>query len=143
MSMESDESTSLRPATPADYAAYVRLFPELRVDAAMMAPRTFEQEWMPTTIVAIRGSATVGIAYYQVLKALDGATAYLRVIITAPEARRTGVGRLLMNAVVERCRASGCVDWCLNVFPHNAAAVALYESYGMKRVHVSKAVKMP
>ena len=65
---------------------------------------------------------------------------YLRHVVTAPEARRTGVARALLAAVVERARAAGCSTWCLNVKPGNTAAIALYEGLGMKRAHTSRAL---
>jgi GNAT superfamily N-acetyltransferase len=47
-----------------------------------------------------------------------------------PRARRTGVGRALIEAVCERAPSAGFERLALNVFAHNAAARALYAAAG-------------
>jgi RimJ/RimL family protein N-acetyltransferase len=44
--------------------------------------------------------------------------------------RGRGVGSALVQAVVDRARGQGLHKLCLEVFPHNAAAVALYRKCG-------------
>lgn len=124
----------IRPAIQGDYPTFARLFPELRVPDAVPAPETFEREMMATTLIAERDGAPAGLAYYQVL---DG-VGFLRIIISDPSARRSGVGRALMGAVRDRFRDAGCSEWRLNVLPHNAAAIALYESFGLRPRYRSK-----
>jgi GNAT superfamily N-acetyltransferase len=127
---------ALRQAIPDDYATFARLFPELRVPDATPSAEKFEREMMPTTFVSERDGRPVGLAYWQVLTGIG----YLRVIISDPAARRTGIGRELMTAVRDRFRESACEEWRLNVFPHNAAAIALYESFGLRKAWRSRAV---
>jgi ribosomal protein S18 acetylase RimI-like enzyme len=50
--------------------------------------------------------------------------------------RRRGVGRALVDACVEWARAAGAKEIVLHVFPHNTAAVALYERHGFARLGV-------
>ena len=129
----------VRSARPSDYAAFVRLFPELEVDDPPMAEATFVQSLMPDTLVAeAPEGAIVGYVYFQIMKDL----AYVRHIVTAPAARRTGVGRGLLAAAAERVRAAGCVSWCLNVKPLNTGAIALYETFGLARAHTSQALEI-
>jgi RimJ/RimL family protein N-acetyltransferase len=47
--------------------------------------------------------------------------------------RRQGIGRALLEAAVEWARASGVRKLELHVFPHNEAAIALYERFGFER----------
>lgn len=51
-------------------------------------------------------------------------------MLVAPEARGTGVGSKLMTACVDWCRTKGAHKIALTLWPHNAAARALYEKFG-------------
>ena len=129
----------IRPATATDYEAFVRFFPELAVDDPILEERRFIAELVPTTVVAEDQSGTVvGYAYFQIM----GDVAYVRHIVTAPETRRRGVGRGLMEVIADRARSEHCTTWCLNVKPQNTAAVALYERMGMDRAFESRALKI-
>lgn len=122
----------------------MRLFPELAVDDPILEQARFDRELVPTMLVIEAGEGApepervVGYTYFQILEDL----AYVRHVVTAPEARRTGVGRLLMAAVAERARAAGCRSWCLNVKRENTAAIALYEALGMAAAFGSKALDL-
>lgn len=133
----------VRAAQASDHALFARLYPELQTGDAVLELEPFVRELLPTTLIAeVETSGQgrpVGYAYFQIIKDL----AYVRHIVTAPEARRAGVGRALMAAVLERARAAGCPTWCLNVMPENGAAIALYEAYGMKPAHRSRVVTVP
>lgn len=126
---------SVRTATAADHGAYARLCPELGVDDPIATPARFAAEMAPTTLVAVGDSGPVlGYAFYQVMQSAT----YVRHVVTAPEARRSGIARALLRAVAERARAAGCESWCLNVEPRNAAARALYTSLGFELVYHSQ-----
>jgi ribosomal-protein-alanine N-acetyltransferase len=47
--------------------------------------------------------------------------------------RRQGIGRALLEAAVEWARGAGVRKLELHVFPHNGAAIKLYESFGFER----------
>jgi putative acetyltransferase len=47
--------------------------------------------------------------------------------------RRRGIGRALLQAAVEWARESGVSKLELHVFPHNEAAIRLYETFGFQR----------
>lgn len=54
-------------------------------------------------------------------------------VATAPEFRRRGVGRRLLQHALERARGKGLERTLLEVRMGNAGAVALYESLGFRR----------
>jgi len=54
-------------------------------------------------------------------------------LMVARDYRRRGAGRALLEAAVEWARASGVSKLELHVFPHNEAAIKLYELFGFER----------
>ena len=54
-------------------------------------------------------------------------------LMVAAEYRRRGVGRALLEAVEPWARAARITKIELHVFPHNVAAIALYEHAGYER----------
>ncbi len=50
-----------------------------------------------------------------------------------PEWRGKGVGTALMEAALEYARARGAYKISLEVWPHNTAAITLYEKFGFER----------
>ena len=54
-------------------------------------------------------------------------------LMVAAGHRRRGIGKALLRQAVEWARASGIRKLELHVFPHNDAALALYESVGFRR----------
>jgi RimJ/RimL family protein N-acetyltransferase len=55
-------------------------------------------------------------------------------LMVAEEQRRRGIGLALMQAGEEWARSVGVLKIELHVFPHNEAALALYERLGYRRV---------
>ena len=51
-----------------------------------------------------------------------------------PEYQRKGIGRTLMNALVEKLKSEGVKGLMLTVSPENTGAVAFYSSCGFKRI---------
>ena len=47
--------------------------------------------------------------------------------------RGTGIGSALMTRAIEWARAQGLAKLSLEVWPHNARAIALYEKFGFQR----------
>jgi RimJ/RimL family protein N-acetyltransferase len=54
-------------------------------------------------------------------------------LMVAASHRRRGIGRALLERTVEWARGVGISKLELHVFPHNAAAIALYEQFGFVR----------
>jgi RimJ/RimL family protein N-acetyltransferase len=54
-------------------------------------------------------------------------------LMVAAAHRRRGIGRVLLERAVEWARGAGVRKLELHVFPHNAPAIALYESFGFVR----------
>lgn len=128
----------LRPAGPDDHPTFARLFLELGTDDAVPDRPRFEAQLMADTTIADLGGRPVGYAYAQALET----TGYVRHLVVDPTARRLGVGRRILAELAGRFRAAGCTRWCLNVKPDNAAALALYESCGMRRLHATQVVRL-
>jgi RimJ/RimL family protein N-acetyltransferase len=54
-------------------------------------------------------------------------------LMVAESHRRLGIGWALLEAAVDWARASGVQKLELHVFPHNEAAIRLYERFGFER----------
>ena len=54
-------------------------------------------------------------------------------LMVALSHRRRGIGWALMEQAVEWARSSGVTKLELHVFPHNTAAIELYERFGFER----------
>ncbi|HTR55362.1 MAG TPA: GNAT family N-acetyltransferase [Kofleriaceae bacterium] len=127
----------IRPAEPRDYDAYARLFRELAIDDPVPTRDDWTRNLSRDVIVVERDAEVIGYAAFHKL-AVAG---HLRNIAVAPEARRGGFGRALMEAARDRLRADGAREWHLNVKIDNAPAIRLYESLGMTIEHRSTFVR--
>jgi RimJ/RimL family protein N-acetyltransferase len=54
-------------------------------------------------------------------------------LMVAASHRRQGIGRALLERAIAWAREVGVRKLELHVFPHNDAAIALYESFGFER----------
>ena len=59
-------------------------------------------------------------------------------LMVAAAHRRRGIGRALLEAAVAWARRAGVRKLELHVFPHNEAALTLYEGFGFEREGVRK-----
>jgi RimJ/RimL family protein N-acetyltransferase len=60
-------------------------------------------------------------------------------LMVAAHYRRRGIGRALLEQAIRWARKRGVSKLELHVFPHNAPAIALYESFGFQREGYRKA----
>lgn len=131
-------ASAIRSATPADHGTYAKLCLELGVDDPIYPLDRFVAEMMPTTLIAERDGQARGYAFFNPMNEV----VHLSHIVTAPEARRDGVGRALMAEVVRRGRDAGCTEMTLNVLPGNAPAIRLYESFGLTPSHTNHSLRI-
>jgi GNAT superfamily N-acetyltransferase len=119
---------ALRPGTPEDYTAFARLFLELGVREPPPSAEVWAAELLPLTWFqdGPQGPLAYGVA--DVL----GDLGYVVQLVVDASARRQGLGRRMMEELVAHFRARGCTRWGLNVKRDNAAALALYGSFGMR-----------
>lgn len=113
---------------PDIYEMAEELFPEERFQEAISARELFVAKVGDIVagyvLLKIRTSEGPGIVPRKVL--------LLDQICVEEAYRRHGFGRQIMEEVKALGRAFGCTDMRLGVYPQNAAALALYESAGMK-----------
>ncbi len=129
----------VRPATAADHPTFVRLFAELAVDDPVPDVSRFAVEVVPTTIMLEDdGGRVLGYSHYRFV----GESLHVSHIVSAPEARRRGVGLALLDALARIAERAGATTWRLNVKRDNAAAIALYERMGMTRAHESLSLRI-
>lgn len=54
-------------------------------------------------------------------------------MLLLPEFRGRGIGSRLVERCIEWCRVQGCHKITLGVWPHNKAAIRLYEKFGFEQ----------
>jgi RimJ/RimL family protein N-acetyltransferase len=125
----------VRPATREDARALAELFAivaEERDGIATEPPVDVETrarhfaESSDETIVALAGGETIGSLHIDPSRFGSGDLG----MAIAREWRGRGIGTALMAAAIEHARARGMHKLSLEVFPHNAAAIALYRKFG-------------
>lgn len=133
----------VRPARDEDRVALAHVFAavaEERDGIATEPPVDVEARaasWiLDGTIVAVAGDAVVGSIHVDASRHGFGEIG----MAVAREWRGRGVGSALLAAAIADARARGLHKLILSVFPHNAAAIALYRKHGF--VEEGRRVKM-
>jgi dihydrofolate reductase len=75
---------------------------------------------------------TVGYIFCDVIKEGSGLTLYIDDLCVDPNARRLGIGKLLINKAAEYAKEKNCSMLMLNVWEFNGGAVEFYEKLGFK-----------
>ena len=135
-------AVTVRPATLADVDALVALVVEVAtegrwigteapVDVERRRRRMVEDVERADAIVLVAeaGGATVGELG---LRLAGYGVAELGMAVAAGW-RGRGVGTALLAEAIARARKAGAHKIALQVWPHNRAAIALYERYGFQR----------
>lgn len=130
---------SVRPAQPQDYRTFARLMPELATGDALPSEARFIAEMLVGTWIA---EDEDGTALGYAIAINFGATTHIRHLVTAPEARRQGVGAALLKRIETEARAQGSTAWYLNVKPENVAAIALYRNLGLRPLFESQVLRL-
>jgi ribosomal protein S18 acetylase RimI-like enzyme len=145
-----DRAVSVRDAEPADHPAVREvLAAAYRQFASAARPSVFEPylanildvEARARTgrlLVAERAGRILGtVTFYPDPSAFrfgwPRGWAYIRALGVDPATRGQGVGRLLMEACLDRARRAGAPVLCLHTAEFMAAAIALYERMGFRR----------
>lgn len=126
-------AVEIRPAEERDRLPMARLFAgvaEERDGIAAEPPvdlETWAARWhLDRTFVAVDAGEVVGMLHVDPTPFGYGE---LGMCVSAGR-RGQGVGSALLSAAIEWARAQGMHKLSLGVFPHNAAAIALYRKFG-------------
>ena len=139
---------AIRRATPADAAALVELAREVGAEPEGWLIAT--TDWRGAGderrfLRSIRRSPNAAVFVAEVPEGIVGRLSVARDphpgsshvadlgLMVARSHRRRGIGRALLEQAVDWARGSGVLKLELHVFPHNLAAIALYESFGFER----------
>ena len=85
--------------------------------------------------VAAKGERLLGFAVLQLIPP----EAELQNIAVSPEAKRQGIGRLLLSQLITQCEAGGIEAIHLEVRASNYPAIALYQALGFEAVGCRRA----
>jgi GNAT superfamily N-acetyltransferase len=87
------------------------------------------------THVAVSGGRVIGMVTLCVFQTLTGTKAFLDHLVVAPERRRQGVGRALVQHAIDQARAAGASRIDLTAGDRKQLGHALYESLGFRERH--------
>ena len=129
----------VRPLAAADLEAALDLFEAVAAEGRWLATeapvdrREVRARWRAlatsgegTLLVAVDQAAPVGVA------AMVGRVEPELGMAVRADRRGRGIGHALVLACVAWARARGAARVVLHVFPHNAAAIALYRKHGFE-----------
>jgi len=112
---------------------------EHRIDAALDAVRLAVDGMLADPsrgfiLVALSGKGTVGVAYVSFTWTLEhgGKSAWLEELYVVPDQRDRGIGRAMLQGVLQRARENGCAAVDLEVDTQHARAERLYAREGFK-----------
>ena len=137
--MSEPPDLAVRRAEPHDAEAIGRLlhdfnteYDEVTPGPAKLAARMRELLEEGRTAVLLGGAGPDGLAVLRFRPSIwtEGLECYLAELYVVPERRGRGLGRALMNAVLETARGEGADYIDLNTSEDDVAARALYESLG-------------
>jgi ribosomal protein S18 acetylase RimI-like enzyme len=124
-------SVSLEEYAEAFTAGFAEYFLPVTMDAATFARKVrVEQCDLRHSLIAYDGDRRAGMA----VLAIRGDSGWCGGFGVVPELRGRGVGRLLMEALLESARAARLRRLTLEVLSQNVAARRLYEAVGMRVV---------
>jgi GNAT superfamily N-acetyltransferase len=141
--MNGRRHVTVRQATIFDLDLVAPLFDSYRqfyrkpADLALAKKFLLERFQHSESIIFVAiGEGGVGLGFVQLFPSFSsGAAARILILndlFVVPDARRSGVGRLLLRAAAEFAKAVGAVRLTLSTEVTNRSAQALYESEGWK-----------
>lgn len=139
-------SVTLRVATPGDLEAIMQLeratfesdaWSEQSMSAEISNPNGFY------LVAELLEAADEIVGYAGLLAPRRSEQADIQTIAVAPAARRAGLGRTLMNALLAEARARGAREVFLEVRADNPGAQRLYDSLGFAPIAVRPGYYQP
>ena len=134
---------TIRRAEAADAAAVARLLHDFNTEfgdptpgVAALTERAGEMIAAEEMIVMLAGEGPEGLAQLRLRPSVwSGALdAYLEEVYVAPAHRGRGIGRVLLESVLEVARAQGATRIDLGTSETDTAAIGLYESCGFSNL---------
>ena len=128
-----------RPATEHDFAKVAQLVASadelLLISPSSQFPWTAEQVKAIAgtrlhNTVAIDGDSQTIIGYANIYKAMSNQTAFIGNVIIAPNYRQHGVGKQLMQYMMEICQHQWYATPQVSVFNHNTDGLRFYHQLG-------------
>lgn len=135
---------TIRPPEERDFASWSTLFrgymtfyqvPESGTTVATAWAWINDPQHIMQALVAVdEADRPIGLAHFHAMpRSLGGNTVcYLSDLFTDPQARGRGIGRALIDAVIERCRQEGWASLRWLTQEYNYDARKLYDSYGRR-----------
>ncbi|MEV6343518.1 GNAT family N-acetyltransferase [Actinoplanes sp. NPDC051851] len=129
----------------ASFGPAAALFDEYRVHYGETAQPERTRHWLTAQLSSGRMAMTVAVRedgraaglitrVAQPASLRLGTVCMIRDLFVAPEQRRGGVARLLLDHVIAEARTAGALRVSLQTEPENTAAQALYASLGFRHV---------
>lgn len=120
--------------TDKDRAEIQRLFRQLNPDLVTQDPATVLGQPNPPTLLLCRENGQLlGMATLCVYTAISGIKAWVEDVVVDTPARGRGLGRQLMERLLEVARQRGATEVLLFTGHHRTAALQLYLSMGFTR----------
>jgi RimJ/RimL family protein N-acetyltransferase len=134
-------AVTARPATPADVDGLVELLVAVAGEGRWIGTEApVDSERRRRIAEGVEGPDTIALvaeAGGELVGQLDLRLARYGVadlgMLVAAGWRGRGVGTALLAEAIDRARAAGAHKIALQVWPHNTAAIALYERFGFQR----------
>jgi len=139
--------TVIRPVTPSDAAEWMRLrrglWPEESGDDLDREVAEFFDGTLPepeAVLLALEGGEAVGVVELSIRPTAEGCrtnrVAYVEAWYVAPGARRSGVGRALIDAAEEWGRSRGCEEIASDTEIANEASARAHRALGFEEAGV-------
>src|SRR5262252_673533 len=137
------QEIQIRSAIPSDSEAVTALlmpqFDEHNIDLHADAVRTAVEGLLADDsrgfiLIAFQAAAAIGVACVSFTWTLEhgGKSAWLDELFVVPEQRDRGIGRAMLQGVLQRARENGCAAVDLEVDTQHARAERLYAREGFK-----------
>lgn len=135
---------TVRPATPADLpliaqfirdlAEYEKLSHEVRFDEAKLGEKLFgPRPYAEVLIGEIDGEAQGFALFFHNFSTFEGRPGiYLEDLFVRPEARGSGLGKVLLAHLAQLCSTRDCARLEWSVLDWNAPSIGFYQSLGAK-----------